>query len=98
MTLEREDLDIVDREVLSVDSVVETEVFWDCVILETSIQNLYHVIIIFSSKHFEMFEVTHMSLLKLAEGDAGHYAGSLKLENQELWRSVRVRRPTINNK
>ena len=94
MGFEREDLDVGDGVHLLVEMMSEGEVLCYGVILQASIQDLNHVILLGTSEHFEVFQITNMSLLVLSKRDVRQYSGSLQLQHQVLWRGVGVGRPS----
>ena len=76
---------------MTIELVTEAEVFRHSVILEASVQQLYHVVLVLSPEDLEVLEVAHVSLLILPECDVGHQAGPLQPQGEELGRGVGVR-------
>ena len=76
---------------MTIELVAEAEVFGHCVVLESSVKNLDHIVLVRTSKDLKVLEVTHVSLLILPEGDGGDQARPLQPQGEELGRGIGVR-------
>ena len=70
--------------------MLQVETLWNGVVLEASIQHLNHVLRIWSTKDFEMFEVAHVSLFIFSKCDVCDESWFVQLEHQVLGRSVGI--------